>query len=421
MKLSLPIVLVSALAASCSGREESASVKGDGPTHRHSAMVQLFNWRFADIQKEIPRLARLGYSHVHVSPAQKSNPSTEWWARYQPVDFTRIEGPLGSESDFRSMNAMADKYGIGIVADVVFNHMANDGVHSKELKYPRFSPQDFHWKTCIDYGNNHSVQNGWLNCDLPDLKTQSEYVRGEARRYLRWLLSMGVDGFRFDAAKHIEPEFFAAVTWDLPPHVFLLGEVISASAADLHPWLGSMDLYDFPLTSTMVQAFSYGGDLRSMFFAADRGQALTGTKAVTFVKNHDTAHAQFGGFSFSSQADEILAYGFILAREEGLPYVYVDAYEDPRVVAGLAFHNRMLGQAEFWHSNHLKDQLVIQRGTAGLAVINKSAEEFAVGDVKATLADGLYRDLVSRKRVQVQDGRLAERIPGRSMAFFVRE
>ena len=73
------------------------------PDNRN-VIVQLFNWRFNDIKNVLPTLRDLGYSHVHVSPAQKSNEYVwQWWGRYQPVDYSIIEGPLGSEVEYQQM------------------------------------------------------------------------------------------------------------------------------------------------------------------------------------------------------------------------------------------------------------------------------------------------------------------------------
>ena len=137
------------------------SVPGVAPgiptADNRNVIVQLFNWRFNDIKDAMPTLRALGYSHVHVSPAQKSNERVwEWWGRYQPVDYTVIEGPLGSEAEYKQMNDAAASNGIQIIADVVLNHtvditeqptppfvtMAGDFVGSET--FPQFSPGDFH-------------------------------------------------------------------------------------------------------------------------------------------------------------------------------------------------------------------------------------------------------------------------------------
>jgi alpha-amylase len=125
------------------------------PEHRN-VIVQLFNWRFDDIRQVIPMLRPLGYSHVHVSPPQKSNERVwQWWGRYQPVDFTKIEGPLGSETEFRAMTATAAANGIQILVDVVLNHTVDlneappglvrvEGNRVIEDNFPQFAPEDFH-------------------------------------------------------------------------------------------------------------------------------------------------------------------------------------------------------------------------------------------------------------------------------------
>src|SRR5215510_11319918 len=74
------------------------------PEHRN-VIVQLFNWRFQEIERVLPRLKAYGYSHIHVSPPQRSNDAIwQWWGRYQPIDFSTIAGPLGNEQVFRQMN-----------------------------------------------------------------------------------------------------------------------------------------------------------------------------------------------------------------------------------------------------------------------------------------------------------------------------
>ena len=66
------------------------------PDNRN-VIVQLFNWPFHAITTAMPQLRAAGYSHVLVSPPQRSNEHVpEWWGRYQPIDFSAIEGPLGT-------------------------------------------------------------------------------------------------------------------------------------------------------------------------------------------------------------------------------------------------------------------------------------------------------------------------------------
>ncbi|GAA0407690.1 hypothetical protein GCM10009530_69960 [Microbispora corallina] len=76
-----------------------------------------------------------------------------------------------------------------------------------KYSYPGlYSSADFHSPTCAitNYGDASNVQGCELS-GLADLNTGSSYVRDQIAAYLNKLTSLGVDGFRVDAAKHISP------------------------------------------------------------------------------------------------------------------------------------------------------------------------------------------------------------------------
>jgi len=66
-----------------------------------TAIFHAFNQNYNEVEKFVCTLADQGYSHVQISPTQKSNPGKEWWNRYQPLDYSVIEG-LGSEGDLKN-------------------------------------------------------------------------------------------------------------------------------------------------------------------------------------------------------------------------------------------------------------------------------------------------------------------------------
>jgi alpha-amylase len=369
-------------------------------TAKTGVIYQAFDLRFRDINAQLPELQKLGYTYIQVSPPQKSNPSSEWWARYQPIDHTAIDSPLGTEKELKELINAAHSRKMKIIIDVVFNHMANYGNYAKTLNYPRFSPQDFHPQGCIDYNNRVSVTHGWINCNLPDLKTESPHVRQEAKNYLKKLLALGADGFRFDAAKHIEPNFFREVLKVVPPDKFVYGEVIGQTIEESNEYTGIFSVTDFQLVSTMSNAFKIGGDLRSLIDPAASGKALPGVRAVTFAQNHDIVKGQIG-YKLASQQDTKLANAFVLARQEGFPIVYKDDAQDAITEAGVYFHQKMLGQPQYFRNGGEIAQgadnpntLFIERGTKGLAIINKAGDYF---DVKAAKMPGLqvgcYKEL----------------------------
>ena len=96
-------------------------------------------------------------------------------------------------------------------------------------KFPQFDPDDFHRRCPI----NDNEITCWLDNSNADLKTESPRVRDIAKDYLKKLVALGVDGFRFDAAKHIEPAFFAEVLAEVP-NTYAFGEVITKILGSCH-------------------------------------------------------------------------------------------------------------------------------------------------------------------------------------------
>ncbi|MFB8792113.1 MAG: alpha-amylase family glycosyl hydrolase [Potamolinea sp.] len=374
-------------------------------------IYQAFNLPFQEVKAKLPELQKQGFTYIQVSPPQKSNPAFDWWARYQPLDYTVIESPLGSEKELKKLIDSAHKHKLKIIIDVVLNHMANYGDYAKTLKYPRFSPQDFHPKNCIDYNNRFSVTHGWLNCDLPDLNTASTYVRNEAKNYLKKLLLLGADGFRLDAAKHMEPEDFREVLKVVPSDKFVYGEVIGQNIEESKEYIGIFAVTDFHLLSTMIEAFKFGGDLRLLSDPARLGKALPGEKAITFVQNHDIAKNQIG-YKFPTYEDTMLANAFLLSRQEGFPFVYLDDVKNAITKAGVSFHHKMREQPQYFRNGNEiaqgaanQNMLFIERGNQGIAMINKAGELF---DVKAAKMPGLqvgcYEELQHKFTMSVSKG-----------------
>jgi alpha-amylase len=409
-------------------------------------IVQLFNWKFTEIKDELPKLKELGYTRVHVSPPEKSHSGDEWYYRYQPVDYTKIEGPLGSSDDFKQLCAAANKpdMRIGIVVDCVLNHMADEApyvTHGPDkkvtkLQYPRFSTDDFHLAQ-QDVSTDRDRLRGWLG--LPDLKTESPYVRGELKNYLRSLVrDYGARGFRFDAAKHIESGFFleamSQFTEAERKDLYVYGEYVTGTPSDMNDYLGVMKCYDFPLARTMKEAFFLGGDLTRLVDPASTGSALNGWNAVTFVIHHDIAmHVtddnlksnwdwiRIGGLD--GGVDEKLAYVYILGRLDGTPYVYSsmptykklrdndqadrqsferhkNRHRDPQIAAGVLFHNLALGKPMNWLVKQ-QHQLAWQRGRDQFVAINNAGEAWKPGDLTTTLEAGEYFDLSAMKVYKV--------------------
>src|SRR5687767_5087727 len=89
---------------------------------------------FAAARELVPYLAELGISHLYLSPSFEARPESTHG--YDVMDPTRISESLGGEEGVRALSETARAAGLGIVLDIVPNHMA------AETEYSRFFDVD---------------------------------------------------------------------------------------------------------------------------------------------------------------------------------------------------------------------------------------------------------------------------------------
>ncbi|MEW2283103.1 malto-oligosyltrehalose synthase [Streptomyces sp. NPDC047841] len=77
---------------------------------------------FAAAEAAVPYLASLGVSHLHLSPVLEAVPGSVHG--YDVVDHTRVRAELGGEEGLRALARTAHEHGLGLVVDIVPNHMA---------------------------------------------------------------------------------------------------------------------------------------------------------------------------------------------------------------------------------------------------------------------------------------------------------
>ncbi|MFJ3901436.1 malto-oligosyltrehalose synthase [Streptomyces sp. NPDC090025] len=87
---------------------------------------------FAAAGRAVPDLAALGVSHLHLSPVLEAVPGSTHG--YDVTDPTRVRAELGGEDGLRELAATARAHGLGLVLDLVPNHMAASPRHSPALR-----------------------------------------------------------------------------------------------------------------------------------------------------------------------------------------------------------------------------------------------------------------------------------------------
>ncbi len=298
--------------------------------------VQLFMWNWDSVARECKEvLGPAGIDWVLVAPPQEHIQGDQWWIHYQPVSY-KIESALGTREQFEAMNKSCGDAGVKVIADAVINHMAAQesgigfaGTEFSKYEYPGlYSAQSFHdcGGQIYDYTNKDEVQNCEL-LGLSDLNQSLPEVQNTILAYLNDLISLGVDGFRIDAAKHIAAEDLKAITDQLPEGIQVLQEVIRGGGEPIQP----EDYFG----SGMVWEFDYMRNLRTLF--VDK-VALFDTlesrlaghspseKTISFVSNHDTERNQ-QAVNYQTPEDFAMATAFMLA----------DSYGEPMLLSSYAF------------------------------------------------------------------------------------
>lgn len=346
-----------------------------------------------ELTEKAKDLAQAGITSVWLPPAYKGagggyDVGYSVYDMYDLGEFDQkgtIPTKYGTKAEYVEAIKTAKSAGIRVYADVVFNHML--GADEKEeleatpfdpvnrhqaigdrrkiqawthFKFPgrdgKYSDMQWHWWhfDAVDHnaydedfdavflfeGKNFDdsvdLEKGsfdyLMGCDLD---MSSEEVQNALKAWGAWYVeTTDVDGFRFDAVKHVKAGFFPQ--WlqhcrhEAGRQLFAVGEYWSYEIEALHHFIdvtgGDVHLFDAPLHYNFSEASKAGDsyDLRQIF--DNTLVAQQPALAVTLVDNHDSQPLQ----SLESVVEgwfKPLAYGLILLRQDGYPCIfYADYY-----------------------------------------------------------------------------------------------
>lgn len=395
----------------------------------------MFEWKFDSVAKACTdTLGPAGYGYVQVSPPQEHIQGSQWWTSYQPVSY-KIAGRLGDRAAFAAMVSTCHSAGVKVVADSVINHMAagsgtgTGGSSYTKYNYPGlYSSSDM--DDCTAQISNYQDRANVQNCELvglADLDTGEDYVRGKIAGYLNDLRSLGVDGFRIDAAKHMPASDLANIKSRLTdPGVYWKQEAIYGAGEAVSPdeYTGTGDVQEFRYARSLKQVFNNENLAELKNFGEGWG-FMSSSKAGVFVDNHDTER---GGdtLNYKDGANYTLANVFMLAWPYGSPDVHsgyewsdkdagppnggtVNAcYSDgwkcqhawPQISSMVGFRNTARGEAvtNWWDNGG--DQIAFGRGSKAYVAINHEGSSLT-RTFQTSLPAGDYCDIQSGNGVSV--------------------
>lgn len=370
----------------------------------------------AGLTARLDYIQGLGATAVWLAPVFKNKPvqgepGKEYSGAhgYWITDFTSVDPHFGTNADFAALVDAAHARGMKVYMDIIANHTAdviryrecpkNDCGYRSRADYPYsrqggldgaainagFDGSDFSRLTSPNYAYTPYLPAGeetvkvpaWLNdpayyhnrgdttfagessldgdfMGLDDLFTENpRVVQGMIDIYGAWIDQYGIDGFRIDTARHVNPEFWQAFVPAMLerarakgiPNFHIFGEVFDHDPAMLARFTqvdGYPAVLDFAFQSVATDVANgvKGTDALARLFMADAlyvGGEQGAMQLPTFLGNHDMG--RIGGFIDKAHPgisdDELLARTTLahalMMFSRGAPVIY---YGDEQGFAG---------------------------------------------------------------------------------------
>ena len=358
-------------------------------------ILHCFDWTLADIQEEIPNIAKAGFTAVQTSPVhERAGKGSVWYDVYRPYDF-KIGNGLGTEADLKALCAKAHEYGVKVIVDVVANHTDYPNV-AERLKDLSLYHQLGHG---IDWHNRNDVTHGEIG--MRDLDTNNPTVQAIIKQYIQDLKACGVDGVRWDAIKHIglpsEGDSFMKNVVD--QEMYNYGEILDGTGGNdntLFPeYQTYMSITDNGYGNGFANSFA-GGSINESVGNFNQRNAKT-EKLVYWGESHDT-YANDGGESKNKSQNVIDRAYAVVAGNNGATALYFSRpfQKDKGAIkfgdkGSVHFKDAEVAQVNYMHNVCAGEPNYYVKGNGVCAQVRKSGAIIVLGsgsDRDVTVANG---------------------------------
>lgn len=287
----------------------------------------------------------LGVEGIWLSPIFLS-PS---YHKYDCADYYQIDPQFGTMDDLRELIELCHARDVQIILDLVINHTSPDCAWFRSFRaahqdYNDSDPYyDFYtWsyeplsgKTCYALGSTGHYYEGNFSAEMPELNYDNPAVMQAMVDVAKFYLDMGVDGFRFDAAKYIyygdaqdNADFWVRYMQELrqiKPDIYTVAEVWDADNAT-YPYITSTNCFNFSMSQVSGQiasaakassAVSYLSYIRS--YLDNILQRNENAMLISFISNHDMDRA--AGYLMPSTGQAQVAANLSILTP-GSPFIY---------------------------------------------------------------------------------------------------
>jgi len=308
------------------------------------------------IISKLDYLQDLGIEAIWLTPI---NPSPSYH-KYDLTDYFGIDPEFGTMDDYKELLQKAHERGIQVYMDLIVNHISTlhpwfiEASKGSENPYRNFfwwmSPEKIEEmgvgkrETSADsdevypwHDNPGDAEQfyGMFWKGMPDLNYDSQKLRLELAQIIYfWLIDVGVDGFRLDAARHIYPPwvnynnqhfwwFFDYFVRNIKPDAYTVGE-IWAKSDEVAPYFKNLNAafhFDLSFALQRILIQERNEDLIPTLL---KSYELFGTYNKKFIDaimltNHDQDRI---GSVVGNNPDKIKLAASLLLTLPGQPYLY---------------------------------------------------------------------------------------------------
>ena len=220
-------------------------------------------------EKRLDYVRSLGVNIIYLSPIFES-PSNH---KYDTADYMRTDSMFGSDEALRSFLKSAEKKGMSVILDGVFNHTGADSIYFNRYgnydslgAYQSKDSEFYGWYTFKNYPDKYEA---WWGIEiLPRINTGNrEFESFITDKVIPKYREMGIAGLRLDVADELSDEFIAKIKQALSPDekTVLYGEVWEDASNKIaygkrkKYYLGDeLDgVMNYPLRKGLIEYFRY--------------------------------------------------------------------------------------------------------------------------------------------------------------------
>ena len=317
-------------------------VNRKNPSARHGGDLQ-------GMSAQLDYIRKMGFSMIWPTPLIENDQPAYSYHGYSATNHYQIDARFGSNEDYRQFVAKAKNKGIGVIQDIVLNHIGSGHWWMKDLpsadwlnyqnkpvftNHARTTLQDTH----ASKEDRKRFTDGWFSDNMPDLNQRNPLVATYLiQNSIWWTEYADLSGIRTDTYSYSDKDFLA--TWSARlmheyPLFNMVGEEWSSNPNIVSYWqkgkvnhdgyVSNMpSMMDFPghgaLRDSLVEPESYNGGLNKLYESiANDFLYPNADNLVIFEGNHDTSRL------FSALNDDINLYKMAmvyLATMRGIPQI----------------------------------------------------------------------------------------------------